>query len=426
MLAYYGYTISPNQLETGEGFLICRNVPIARTGSQEYLGSEIGLTGADKTRPITVYRSPEEVFSDAALASFEGKPMTNDHPPDLIGPDEVAVYEKGHAQNIRRGSGEWADYILADLHIHDRELIDAVQRGKREISCGYTCEYVENGDGTYSQKNIRGNHIAVVDRGRAGKRAAILDSDTVNKEQAKRPERKVMKKNGLFFKLFGQATKDKSPEEIEQLAMDAAAAFDEEAQTSAGDPAKKKETADAGDPAKKEETADAEGRQKPAAIAADDEAALDKLAEKVMERMAAKKAKRESVDSLDAAIEQLGGGEKEKEAGETSEDEAASRVIFAEEADENCGMDAALAVGILKAMRPAVAAIKDEAQRRAVADALLNCVAAKDGSSDISAILQASQKNAKKAADNKPAGMDNNAVQALYDAMNPHRRKESK
>ena len=38
MISYYGYTISPNQIETGEGFLICRNVPIARTGDQEYLG----------------------------------------------------------------------------------------------------------------------------------------------------------------------------------------------------------------------------------------------------------------------------------------------------------------------------------------------------------------------------------------------------
>ena len=47
MISYYGYTISPNQIETGEGFLICRNVPVARTGTQEYLGREIGLTGAD-------------------------------------------------------------------------------------------------------------------------------------------------------------------------------------------------------------------------------------------------------------------------------------------------------------------------------------------------------------------------------------------
>lgn len=414
MLAYYGYTISPNQLETGEGFLICRNVPIARTGTQEYLGREIGLTGADADQIVTVYRFPEEVFADAALASFEGKPATNDHPPDLIGPDDAAIYEKGHAQNIRRGSGEWADYILADLHIHDRELIDAIQGGKREISCGYACEYVRNSDGTYSQKNIRGNHIAVVDRGRAGKLAAILDSDTVNKKQAKRPERKAMKKNGLFFKLFGQAVKDKSPEEIEQLAMDAAEAFDEEAPSSAGEPEKK------------EETADASGKETPPAAAQDEEAMLDDLVEKIMARMAAKNAEKKDADPLDEAIAKLSGNPEEVKPDTVSADEEASRVVPAEEMDKDCGMDKALAVGILKAMRPVVAAIKDEAQRRAVSDALLNCVAVQDGSSDISAILQVSQKNAKRVADNKPAGLDNEAVQALYDNMNPHRRKEIK
>lgn len=326
----------------------------------------------------------------------------------------MAVYEKGHAQNIRRGSGEWADYILADLHIHDRELIDAVQNGKREISCGYTCEYVENADGTYSQKNIRGNHIAVVDRGRAGKRAAILDSDTVSKAQAKRPERKAMKKNGLFFKLFGQAAKDKSPEEIEQLAMDAAEAFDEEAKPFAGEAVKK------------EEAADAKSEQNPTTELKDDEAALDALAEKIMARMAAKKEKEENKDSLDAAIEQLSEGKKETEPGETSTDEEASRVVPAEESDKNCGMDAALALGILKTMRPVVAAIKDDAQRKAVSDALLGCVAVQDGKSDIASILQASQNNAKKAAGDGLKSMDNDAIQALYDSMNPHKRKENK
>ena len=156
MLAYYGYTISPNQIETGEGFLICKNVPIARTGTQDYLGSELGLSGGDSDRIIAVLRSPDEVFSEAALASFEGKPVTNDHPPGLIGPDDVKNYEMGHAQNIRRGTGEWKDFMIADLHIHDRDLIDAIQNGKREISCGYECDYAKNEDGTYSQKNIRG------------------------------------------------------------------------------------------------------------------------------------------------------------------------------------------------------------------------------------------------------------------------------
>lgn len=206
MISYYGYTLSPNQIETGEGFLICKNVPIARIGSQDYAGHELGLTGQDANQIYRAVRTPEEVFSEAAMASFEGKPVTNDHPPDLIGPDDVSMYEKGHAQNVRKGSGRWDGFLIADLHIHSRDLIEAIKAGKREISCGYECEYDDNGDGTFAQRNIRGNHIAVVDKGRAGKMAAILDSNYKN-EAVKPPERMTgkMAKISALMKLFGLA-----------------------------------------------------------------------------------------------------------------------------------------------------------------------------------------------------------------------------
>ena len=86
MLAYYGTEISPNQTETVEGFLVCRNVPIARTGPQEYLAHELQLDG-DPDRVIVVNRHPEDVFEDATLASFEGKPVTDGHPPENVGPE---------------------------------------------------------------------------------------------------------------------------------------------------------------------------------------------------------------------------------------------------------------------------------------------------------------------------------------------------
>ena len=402
MIQYYGYTISPNQIETGEGFLICRNVPISRTGDQEYLGWEIGIPGAGGGQIVTVHRPPEEVFSTAALASFEGKPVTNDHPPVLIGPDDVKTYEMGHAQNVRRGDGEWEEYTLADLHIHDRELIDAVQSGKREISCGYECEYVPNGDGTYTQRNIRGNHVAVVERGRAGKRAAILDSD---KKKAKEPERKGnMNKKGLFFKLFGQAVKDKSPEEIEQMAMDAAAALE----------------------AEKPADGQAEGQKEESAKeTASDEAVIDAIAEKILAKLEEKgacKKKEETKDALDAALEKLTEGGDPGQAGETEKTSGDTE----KETRTGTGMDRSTAAGILKAMRPAVAAIKDEKERLAVSDALIRLVMAEDAQDDISAILKASQANGKKAAVNTVT-VDTDAIQDAYDAMNPHRgRKETK
>ena len=408
MIQYYGYTISPNQIETHDGFLICRNVPIARTGDQEYLGAEIGLDGADAGKVLSVHRRPEEVFSEATMASFEGKPVTNDHPPGIIGPDDVRLYEMGHAENIRRGAGDLADYILADLHIHDRELIDAIQGGKREVSCGYECDYVQDEDGSYSQKNIRGNHIAVVDRGRAGKRAAILDSE-INQPAGNPPERKVTMKSKIL-ELFGLAAKDRSPEEIAQMAQDAASVMDE-GEEGKEQPATK-EAPKEGESAKDED-------YKEKLFESIDDAALDGLLEKLMARKAAKEAaaKETDGDRLEKTIRAL--------TGEAAGDPEEAHVVPAEEMDKGCGsaLDKALAAEILKTMRPVVAGIKDEKQRMAVSDALIKCVTAQDGASDIAKIMQAAQKNAQDRAAKSPA-TDLDAIQAAYDACNPHKAKK--
>lgn len=392
MISYYGYTISPNQIETGEGFLICRNVPIARTGDQEYLGWEIGL---DSDKIVTVHRLPEEVFSEEALASFEGKPVSDDHPPELLDPDNASIYLKGHAQNVRQGSGEWNGYVIADLHIQDGGLIDKIQHGKREISCGYECEYINNGDGTYSQKNIRGNHIAVVERGRAGKRAAILDSDRTKKQaDANRPERKKMKKNGLFLKLFGMSVKDKSPEEIEQMAQDAADALEE------GNIEKNLD--------EKEKMGDGQNHQ---GTVDNQEALIEAVTAKVLDALT-QELKSDKTDPFDEALEKLTGKQSEEEK------EEESKVIPAE---EKPSMDAALVAEILKKVRPAVAAISDEKQRNAVADALIASVMDKEG--DIAKILQTVQKNAQKAVDSSQK-MDVDAIQKAYDKFNPHRKEQ--
>ena len=62
-------------------------------------------------------------------------------------------------------------------------------------------------------------------------------------------------------------------------------------------------------------------------------------------------------------------------------------------------------------------------QRKAVSDALIKCVTAQDAANDIANIMQAAQANAKAKA--KPV-MDMDKIQASYDALNPHKRKETK
>lgn len=170
-MRYYGSRISENIAKTPEGFIICQNVPLARTGTQEYEPGEIGLEGGGM---VMVQRLEEEVFSKTTMASFEGRPVTNDHPEELLQKDNVGYYQKGHVQNVRRGQGEQKDYLLGDLFVTHPDLIDAILGGKREVSCGYDCVYDRENSKVF-QRAIRGNHVAVVDRGRAGSRVAIKD-----------------------------------------------------------------------------------------------------------------------------------------------------------------------------------------------------------------------------------------------------------
>ena len=99
---YYGTRLSENISRRPEGYLLCLNVPVARTGVREYLPEELGLAGS---AIVSVYRPEEEVFSPETMASFEGMPVTNEQPPDGVDVSNIRALQKGHAHNVRRGSG---------------------------------------------------------------------------------------------------------------------------------------------------------------------------------------------------------------------------------------------------------------------------------------------------------------------------------
>lgn len=124
---------------------------------------------------VDVYREPEEVFNETAIASFNGKAFTDTHPACDVTSDNWQMYAKGEITNARRGTGEDANFLVADILVRDPITINEIQSGaKREISAGYECEYVEKGGKIY-QKNIRGNHVALVQAGRAGSQVRIKD-----------------------------------------------------------------------------------------------------------------------------------------------------------------------------------------------------------------------------------------------------------
>ncbi len=157
-MQYYGNRISENiSRREPEGYLLCLNVPVARTGMQEYLPEELGLGSGPGF--IQVYRPGEEVFAPETMASFEAVPVTNDHPRDGVDLDNIRRLQAGHAQNVRRGSGEEADLLLADLVITDERLIEAILNGKREI-CFNLTQPLRRMETEYAEMRIKIPYIA--------------------------------------------------------------------------------------------------------------------------------------------------------------------------------------------------------------------------------------------------------------------------
>jgi len=171
------YEINSERVYTDEGFLIVPAV-LARTGVQEYTSRELGLGDADDV--VRVYRAPDEVFSDDAMRSFAGKPVTDGHPPELLKSTNAKAHTKGAVVSDVERDG---DTLVAKLSIFDADLIDKIHGGKVEVSNGYKVDLVlESGrtpeGAAYDavQRSIRGNHVAIVDRGRAGYSCRLSDS----------------------------------------------------------------------------------------------------------------------------------------------------------------------------------------------------------------------------------------------------------
>jgi len=348
--AYYGTRISENMTRTPEGFLICHNVPICRTGWQTYTGHELGLDSDD---PVEVYRSEDEVTNPLTIASFEGKTVTDGHPSQYpITPDTESTYHRGHVQNVRKGT-ELVDGevpLLADLFIKDTILINKIDGGMREVSCGYDCKWPStdkkggpNGYEAFAQTDIRGNHIAVVPEGRAGDRVAIRD-ELPEKLHIRRT---AMDGKELLKHIFGLGfiawAKDAKPEEAAKVAE----AMKEE---------------------KKEEPAE-DCHCKDCAAKDAEIAELKKKAEKKEEPA--------GEDAIDALEEELSNKGKEKKE-EKAVDELTGEVptLSGEELPENPipGADSAMALQMVRKMKPIIAGIKDTAQRKAATDAFVSSI----------------------------------------------------
>lgn len=168
-------TISGTKIRQSDGALLC-DAKVARTGVQLYTGAEVGKPDLPVVR---VYRDPVEVFSDATMESFAHRPVTNDHPKAGVSAEN---WKKTAVGNTTGDVAQTGRFLRVPLMVSDAASIADVQNGKRELSAGYVCDLNwtagTSPDGeAYDARQvaIRGNHIAIVQSGRAGQECRIGD-----------------------------------------------------------------------------------------------------------------------------------------------------------------------------------------------------------------------------------------------------------
>lgn len=149
---------------TPEGYLIDHPI-LTRVGIFEYKNPDGSIR-----REL---RLPEEVFAPESLASYKGKPVILTHEAGMIDSDNV---QQEHIGTILSEGIQDGDNVRAQIVIHDAESLDY---GLRELSLGYT-QTPDETPGVWNgqpydaiQRNIQINHLALVEKARAGEQARL-------------------------------------------------------------------------------------------------------------------------------------------------------------------------------------------------------------------------------------------------------------
>lgn len=186
--------------EDGNGYIHIEKSPILRTGVLEYLGSEILPDGEDNIDGVKI--EPDKIYkvyiSDKELKkganSFKLLPITDEH--QWLGSEgeDAKEYQQGTiGDNVYVEDGK----LYADLMFTGKGIIDDLKDGKEELSSSYINKLrkADNADYDFIAEDIKGNHLALVDKGRCGSDVRVLNSNTgvYNMAKAKVANKAILK-----------------------------------------------------------------------------------------------------------------------------------------------------------------------------------------------------------------------------------------
>ena len=176
------------------GWAEIKGNPLSKVGVFPYSGAQIDPDNLEPDRIYMVYRPAEELSHPDTINSFKLLPWTDEHA--MLGQGQTPAEHKGIHGVIGEDVYFQDDYLKGNLKVFSEKLANLIDSGKKELSIGYRCLY-DNSPGVYNgeqydfvQRNIRGNHLALVDEGRSGHDVSVLDhlKITFDSKELKMPD----------------------------------------------------------------------------------------------------------------------------------------------------------------------------------------------------------------------------------------------
>lgn len=167
------------RVEDLNGWFEVKGNPLSRVGIYDYSGAQIGAPAEQSDKIFKVYRPASELGAPEAIESFKLVPFIDDH--TMLGEDFTSTDDRPPAGVIGETVYFEGDTLYGNPKVFSKALAQKIKSGKTELSCGYRCRY-EFTPGEWNgehydviQREIRGNHVALVDEGRMGPEVSILD-----------------------------------------------------------------------------------------------------------------------------------------------------------------------------------------------------------------------------------------------------------
>ena len=169
------------------GWFEVKDNPLSKEGVFLYRGNQIilpdGTRASETDDLIPVYRPADELSNPEAIESFKLVPWVDEH--TMLGSEDLGL-TPAERKGVSGVVGEDVYFkdgtLYGNIKAFSENLARKIENGKKELSLGYRCSY-ERSSGEwkgkkydYIQRNLRGNHLALVDKGRMGADVRVMDS----------------------------------------------------------------------------------------------------------------------------------------------------------------------------------------------------------------------------------------------------------